>query len=485
MLATGEWLIPRVGAEAYSKKPPLYPWLVLLFSPRGLSEWSLRLPAALAAAGTVAVTYLIGARLVAPAAGLVAAGALAASPLFFQWARIGRMESLLTLLIALSLWSFARWLDTGRRPDALLFGLWIGLGMLAKGPAALLPVAVATLALLCLGGRWPGRARDLALGLACGGGVVLLWLGIAAWRAPDFGRYVAGIAPTIARELGRPAQHPLYGAGIVTLGFLPWTLLVPGIAVALVRRWGQAWRPLLLPLLWAGVVLMVFTLVVSPREAYFVPMFPALALLVGWAWHTAAGRARWWFWAPLGLGVGALAAAGVVLAISPREVLVHGVAVPLPSWFGIAGVAIAGGLGAGGYSLLRRGRGEAAASLLAAGTLGVLLLGEVFLHTPTFNRVYPVREAAERFQAKLPRDAEVAYLDLKFVTALVFYLPRRSVELPTLKAVGALDPGRRVYLLLPELEYAAVRDTLRMPVRRLDEVGMDGTLYVLAALRDG
>ena len=485
MMATGEWWVPKVGDGVYSKKPPLYPWLVALLSRRGLTEWTLRLPAALAAAATVAVTYLIGARLVAPAAGLVAAGLLAASPLFFQWGRIGRMESLLALFITLAFWSLARWLDGGRRVDALLFGIWVGLGVLTKGPAALLPVAAGALALLCLRGRWPGRAWDLALGLACGGGVLLLWVGIAAARAPDFGRYAAGLVPLIAQEMGRRAQHRLYGAGVVALGFLPWSLLLPGVLVLLVRFWRDARRPLLLPLVWAGVVLVVFTIIISPREVYLLPMFPALALLVGWAWHTAPPRARWWLVAPLGVGLGVLAAAGVAVTLAPQAIVVHGVPVPLPRWFGTAAAVAAGGLGGAAYFLLRRGRPATATTVLASGTLALLLVGEVFLQTPVFNRVYPVRPTAERFHGALPPDAEVAFVDLKHVTALVFYLPRRTVQLPSLEAIRDLDPARRVYLLLPELEFAAVQGTMRLPVRRVDDVEMDGTVYVLAALRDG
>src|ERR1044071_9156121 len=30
MVATGEWLIPRVGGELYSDKPPLFFWLIAL-----------------------------------------------------------------------------------------------------------------------------------------------------------------------------------------------------------------------------------------------------------------------------------------------------------------------------------------------------------------------------------------------------------------------------------------------------------------------
>jgi 4-amino-4-deoxy-L-arabinose transferase-like glycosyltransferase len=61
MLRTGDWSLPRVPGGDYSRKPSLYHWLVAFTARRGLDETSLRLPAAIAAAGTAALTYLVGA----------------------------------------------------------------------------------------------------------------------------------------------------------------------------------------------------------------------------------------------------------------------------------------------------------------------------------------------------------------------------------------------------------------------------------------
>ena len=60
MLSDGQWAIPRFGGRLYVEKPPMFPWLVVLASPRGVSEWTLRLPSVLAAAITLVVTYLLG-----------------------------------------------------------------------------------------------------------------------------------------------------------------------------------------------------------------------------------------------------------------------------------------------------------------------------------------------------------------------------------------------------------------------------------------
>ena len=61
----GEWLYPEFNGEYLPPKPPLLYWLGATIA--GITgradEWAVRLPSVLAAAGTVFVTVLAGARL--------------------------------------------------------------------------------------------------------------------------------------------------------------------------------------------------------------------------------------------------------------------------------------------------------------------------------------------------------------------------------------------------------------------------------------
>src|SRR6266545_1582672 len=64
MVATGEWLLPRVGGQAYADKPPLFFWLIAmcLEVTRSL-RISFLLPSFLAGCGCVALVYDLGRRL--------------------------------------------------------------------------------------------------------------------------------------------------------------------------------------------------------------------------------------------------------------------------------------------------------------------------------------------------------------------------------------------------------------------------------------
>ena len=75
MVATGEWLFPRVGGDLYQDKPPLFFWmLAVCYTFIGSLMWSFLVPGFLAAGGTLFCIYDLGRRLVSREAGLAAQG---------------------------------------------------------------------------------------------------------------------------------------------------------------------------------------------------------------------------------------------------------------------------------------------------------------------------------------------------------------------------------------------------------------------------
>src|SRR5919108_1561699 len=100
MLEAGRWILPHLGGEVYPDKPPLLFWSIALISAlgSGVSEWTARLPTALAAVAICLVTWRIGARLFSATSGTLAALVLATSGGFFFCGRENFPKMLLTLL---------------------------------------------------------------------------------------------------------------------------------------------------------------------------------------------------------------------------------------------------------------------------------------------------------------------------------------------------------------------------------------------------
>jgi 4-amino-4-deoxy-L-arabinose transferase-like glycosyltransferase len=475
MLDSGDWLLPRVPGGVHSRKPPLYHWLAALLARGGLDEVALRLPAAAAAAGTAALTFLIGAQLTMPVAGLGAAAILTASPMFFEWARIARMETLLVLCMTLSLWGLGRWLLLGGRVNGVIFGLGIGLGVLTKGPVGLLPLPVAAVTLLAYRAR-PAPLRQLTPGLALALALPLGWLAPAALAAPDFAQYVQYVGPTMARELARPSSSAVTAVGGVALGFFPWTVLLPGSFVLLARH-----RPLplvaVLSLAWLVVVLVVFLVGISPRAVYFLPACPALALLAACGWLAAGTERRWLTW-PLGLAIAAGITAGLIAALSRITIESHGDPFDLPPAIGLVSGGVLLTLGLLGLRLERQGRSLTALVLLALAVVTTLVALDAGARTPFYNRLYPIRSSVSHLEGRIAPGAEVGYTEAYRETALAVYLRRPLRQLPPPVASQPPNPAP-AYILLPEADFLTVREAWSL--RQVDEVSFRKVRYILAA----
>ena len=101
MILNGNWIVPHFNGVPRINKPPLFYWVVAIsYKIFGINEFSARLPSALAAIGTVLITYLWGKRLEDRKNGFWAGMVLMASPLFFLISRFCITDMLLTFLSA-------------------------------------------------------------------------------------------------------------------------------------------------------------------------------------------------------------------------------------------------------------------------------------------------------------------------------------------------------------------------------------------------
>ena len=147
-------------------KPPLGFWVQVL-STRifGFSAWSLLLPEALAGVGSVAVLYVLVRRVFGPVAGLIAALALALTPISVVTSRNNTIDSLLVLVLLLAAWALSIAAETGRVRWLVLSALLVGLGFNIKMlegylvlPAFVLVtcwVLLAACACVCCISLWP------------------------------------------------------------------------------------------------------------------------------------------------------------------------------------------------------------------------------------------------------------------------------------------------------------------------------------------
>lgn len=157
-------------------KPPLGLWLqaasATLFGFRG---WSLLLPQALAGVGSVIILYLLVRRIWGPLAGLLAALALALSPVSVVMSRSNNLDGLLVFSLLLAAWALCRAAESGRLRWLLLCAFLVSLGFQIKMLEAYLVVpALSLVYLLGAPGGWWRRTWHLSVTL-----VMLLLLSLS------------------------------------------------------------------------------------------------------------------------------------------------------------------------------------------------------------------------------------------------------------------------------------------------------------------
>jgi len=450
MLVTGDWIIPHYDALPYLDKPAVFFCLVAAsFRWAGISEASARLPSALAALGTVLLTWLLGRRMFGESAGVRAGIILATSPLVIIFSRQVIFDMTLTFLVTLAMVCF--WLSMEadfRRPwlEALAF-ISMGVATITKGPVGfllpLLSIFVFQLSRRRLGElKRHGWGRGIPLFLA----FVLPWFIAVSFRYPDFPRYALW-EESLERFATARAQRSggvLYYVPVYLAGFFPWSLFLLFAGWHRLRRWRElpkdAGKRILFLLAWAVLIFAFFTVSRSKLPGYFLPATVPLSILTAQAWaetgsQEGSHRADWLtggFAAQIAIGLLVAAAAWAIFggfrwpSVEARVAQrVPPAVIPLLKPTLLYSGLILVGLGVLGRNIAARLRGAVLtlASLALAATTTPFLIARWTGPLDLYARENSSRKLARTILASPEKDLPL-YGYYYFRTGLPFYLQR-------------------------------------------------------------
>ncbi len=292
MTQSGNYLVPTLNGHIWFDKPILLYWLmsvpVRLF---GASEISCRFFAAVGTAITCLLTFFIGKRLFDAKVGLWAEMILATTLLMIVVGSAALVDGVLLPFIVGAMAVFIGWhRDRIRILDVVVIGILMGLGMLAKGPAGVLPVPVMVIVL------WFGRASigdfirgfsGVAFSAVIAAAIFLLWA-IPANNATD-GEFVRTF---IGHHVVSWAFHPLHSHGgnfflylpyylpVILVGFFPWILFLPGAISVVLGERTDVGKSRTLLIVWAASMFILVTILTTKLPHYILFIWPALALSV-------------------------------------------------------------------------------------------------------------------------------------------------------------------------------------------------------------
>jgi 4-amino-4-deoxy-L-arabinose transferase-like glycosyltransferase len=319
---SGDWVTPRLYGRPWFEKPPLFYWgAALSFKLFGVSEAAARLPSAVSALlATLALAWLASrlygvemARwfllLLPTTVGMIGFSHAAATDMPFS----GMLT--IAMVCAAVVLGLTRDENTPILPRTpwfalLFFGFFLGLAVLAKGPAAIILSGGAILLWALFTKRWRDAFRlfhPVALASLCL--TALPWYILCARRNPDFFR-VFIIEHNFKRYLTPEFQHikPFWFYGpILFIAFVPWILLFVGVVkdllsnrdVRLELSWIYLWC-------WAVFPVAFFSLSSSKLPGYVLPAVFPLSLLMSYSVSLRIRKSapgRRWIGTASGVGV--------------------------------------------------------------------------------------------------------------------------------------------------------------------------------------
>jgi 4-amino-4-deoxy-L-arabinose transferase-like glycosyltransferase len=287
MARSNDWVTPRLWGEPWFEKPALLYWMSGLGFRAGLgAELAPRLPVALLGVGFLAFYYLLLRRRFGGRAAVFATVILGTSTGWLAFSHVGVTDLPVTAFFSAAMLLCLPWVAGAGRANLTAAGALLGLAVLAKG---LVPLVLA-LPLAWMGRRrlrdWLRPAPVAAFLLAAAPWYILCTLAHGFPFLDDF--FLRHHLERYASDALRHEQPFWFYAPVLLAGLFPWTPLIALLFRKSLFRDPE--RRFLL--LWVVFGLLFFSASLNKLPGYLLPLFPALAALVGIA-LAEARRAHW------------------------------------------------------------------------------------------------------------------------------------------------------------------------------------------------
>ena len=289
MKLSGQWFQLTYHDESYINKPPLFFWVLALFTRLfGENEIALRLPGALFSLGTMMLTYFLGKSMFSRTAGFWAAMVVATSHLFLWYGRRTLFDSMQTFFITLALFAWAKaHLQNAGHWWYPIVGTAIALAVMTKGlHGAALPLVVIIGLLAVTRDYSPLKNLWFHLSVFLAITIIAAYASVLSDNLAWHFDILHGLKSAFGLSASAQAQaigHPIYWYLLIMwFDFFPWIALFPSSLI-----WLMSEHPLRLErskvfvLIWFLGMFTALSLSTLKREPYLMALVPPLGLLIG------------------------------------------------------------------------------------------------------------------------------------------------------------------------------------------------------------
>lgn len=292
MFVSGDYISTRLCGCLWFEKPVLFYWLAAAsYHLFGVSEFAARFASGFAATVTTLSLYFSLSRIISREFARLASFALMTCGIFIAYSHAATPDMALTMAMTIAILSgYLATKAKGRRELGLMVLCFaaMGLGMLAKGLVGIVLVVAILLTYFAIAGRlrflhW----RNLLIWVSAFLVVAAVWyLPVTLKHGWQFINEFF-IEHHFKRYLTNTYGHPqpvYFFAFIAIAGVLPWTCFLLS-AVARIRslkpRISEMDSLLTLAWVWFFIPLIFFSVSGSKLPGYLLPVFPAMAIILG------------------------------------------------------------------------------------------------------------------------------------------------------------------------------------------------------------
>lgn len=288
MAETSDWLTPRLWGHPWFEKSPLLYWMTASAFKIGLGQdLAPRLPVALASVAFLAYFFAVLRREFGERAALFAAAILATSAGWLAYSHVAVPDLPMSVVFGAAMLTVMRYQGSAVR-TTILAGVFLGLAILAKG---LVPLVLFAPALWLLRRQW----RHIFLLLVTSALVAAPWFALVILRngAPFLEEFFW--KQHLARFLTGESLHPQpfwFYLPVLLAGLFPWSPLV--LLLFSKRLWPEKHAAFLLA--WFAFGFVFFSISRGKLPGYLIPLFPAMAALLGVAvdrCHQRSAKLMW------------------------------------------------------------------------------------------------------------------------------------------------------------------------------------------------
>jgi len=455
MIEFQDYLSPRIFNEFWYDKPPMYYWLVAgSFHIFGINEFGARFPAAAMAVLTVLLIYFSMFKLFNERAAFYAALVLGTCINIFYMGKAAVTDTTLMFFMTASLLSFLQ-------EEYWVMYVCMGLATLTKGPIGIVfPGAIIFLYLVVSGQiKRLGKMHILP-------GILICLLVAGPWyylmyrvHGMEFINTFIGFH-NITRFT--TPEHPTrvlwyYYLPVIVLGIFPWTgILLQSIRATISESRSRDLHILLFMQVWWIFVLVFFSISQTKLVSYILPLFPALAIMIGWNIDRMMkeNQGRYTGWA---LG------SGIMFALMSAGWIYGGLQMPELTFGGIILGVITLLLGIGIIVALMLYRDAVLAVYLHVAT-GVLtmLIAFAFL-LPLVQDQFCVKNIALAYTQQATDTNRVVYVEKFIRPGFMFYTHKPGIEITSAQdesLAAAKADKRPKYAVMRKTFYERVKNEI-------------------------